>query len=85
MNYSDVAADTLIAVGGAENIRKVMTCLTRLRLTLVDTAKVDSARLQDLRGVLGVVSHGKDGIEVVFGPSAIEGVAREFAIQSGVG
>ncbi|WP_307738512.1 type II 3-dehydroquinate dehydratase [uncultured Parolsenella sp.] len=85
MNYGDVAADTLIAVGGAENIRKVMTCLTRLRLTLVDPTKVDSARLQELRGVLGVVSHGKDGIEVVFGPSAIEGVAREFAIQSGVG
>ena len=85
MNYKDVAADTLRAVGGSDNVQRAMTCLTRLRLTLNDPAKVDADSLKALRGVLGVVSHGKNGVEIVFGPVAIEGVAREFAIQSGVG
>lgn len=85
MNYKQIAAAVLEATGGADNIERVMTCLTRLRVTVADLSLVSIQRLRELRGVLGVVTHGHNGVEVVFGPTAIEGVAREFAIQSGVG
>ncbi len=84
MNYQEVAAKVLEALGGPSNVTSVMTCLTRLRLTLADTSKVDGATLRAIRGVLGTASRGANGLEVVFGPATIEGVAREFSIQSDV-
>ena len=84
MNYQEVAAKVLEALGGPSNVTSVMTCLTRLRLTLADTSKVDGATLRSIRGVLGTASRGTNGLEVVFGPATIEGVAREFSIQSDV-
>ena len=83
MNYRDIAEGVLLAVGGAHNITAVSTCLTRLRLTLSNASAADMDSLRAQRGVLGVNSRGADRLEVVFGPTAIEGVAREFAIQSG--
>lgn len=85
MNYQEVAAEVLAAVGGKENVTRVMTCLTRLRLTLADISKIDSTSLRSIRGVLGTAARGTDGIEVVLGPSAIEGVSKEFSEQSGLG
>lgn len=85
MEYREVAAKILTAVGGKANVRHVMTCLTRLRLTLTDSSLVTTSDITAIRGVLGVVPHGNTGIEVVLGPAAIEGVSREFALQSGVG
>lgn len=84
MNYRDVAADVLAAIGGRDNVERAMTCLTRLRLTLRNRSLVDLDELRGLRGVLGAVTHGAEGIEVVFGPASIEGVGREFAIQAGI-
>lgn len=84
MNYRDIAAGVLAAIGGRDNVERAMTCLTRLRLTLRDRSLADLDRLRGLRGVLGAVTHGAEGIEVVFGPASIEGVGREFAIQAGI-
>ena len=84
MNYKDVAARVLTAIGGAGNVEDVATCLTRLRLTLADADAVDMEGLRGIPGVLGIATQGADRLEVVFGPAAIEGVAREFAIQSEV-
>ena len=84
MNYQEVAAEILSAVGGKENVTRAMTCLTRLRLTLADTSKTDKASLRSIRGVLGTAARGSDGIEVVLGPAAIEGVSKEFSEQSGL-
>lgn len=83
MNYKDVATSILAAIGGKGNVVSVMTCLTRLRLTLDDPSVVDADRLRDIRGVLGTTTRGTSGIEVVLGPTSIEGVSREFAILSG--
>lgn len=85
MEYREVAGKILTAVGGKANVRHVMTCLTRLRLTLADSSLVATDDLNAIRGVLGVAPRGKTGIEVVLGPAAIEGVSREFSLQSGVG
>ena len=82
MDYREVAAGVLEAIGGAANVGEVSTCLTRLRLTLVDAGKADLDELKGIRGVLGLMPRGTNRLEVVLGPTAIEGVAREFAIQS---
>lgn len=84
MNYKDVATSILAAIGGKGNVVSVMTCLTRLRLTLTDPSVVDADSLRDIRGVLGTTTRGTSGIEVVLGPTSIEGVSREFAILSGI-
>ncbi len=82
MNYQEVAAKVLEAIGGKANVASVTTCLTRLRLTLADASLVNTDGLHAIHGVLGTAGRGKSGLEVVFGPAAIEGVAREFAIQA---
>lgn len=84
MNYKDVATSILAAIGGKGNVVSVMTCLTRLRLTLTDPSIVDADGLRGIRGVLGTTERGTSGIEVVLGPASIEGVSREFAILSGI-
>lgn len=84
MNYQDVAARVLSNIGGKDNVVSVMTCLTRLRVTLNDVAKANTDGLQALPNVLGVVSRNDNELEVVFGPSAIEGVSKEFCEQSGI-
>ena len=84
MNYKDVATSILAAIGGKGNVVSVMTCLTRLRLTLTDPSAVDADGLRGIRGVLGITTRGTSGIEVVLGPASIEGVSREFAILSGI-
>lgn len=85
MEYREVASKILAAVGGSDNVTSVMTCLTRLRLTLTSPDAVKSDELKEIKGVLGTVRRGHDGIEVVLGPASIEGVSREFSLQSGVG
>lgn len=84
MDYQDVAAKLLANLGSASNISKAMTCLTRLRLTLnnTDNANLDAIRSQS--GVLGVVMRGANEVEVVFGPSSIEGIGQAFEDQSGL-
>ncbi len=85
MEYREVAGKILTAVGGSDNVTSVMTCLTRLRLTLTNPDNVNAGALKAIKGVLGTVRRGANGIEVVLGPASIEGVSREFSLQSGVG
>ena len=63
------AGDFVLALGGAENLRTVDACMTRLRLTVNDPAKVDEPRLRQL-GAKGVVRPGGDSVQVVLGPIA---------------
>ena len=72
MEYREVAGKILTAVGGSDNVTSVMTCLTRLRLTLNDQSAVDAEGLKAIKGVLGTVKRGASGIEVVLGPASIE-------------
>jgi PTS system N-acetylglucosamine-specific IIC component len=57
------------ALGGAQNLRSVDACTTRLRLVLADRAKVNEAALRQL-GAMGMVKIGHDGLQVVVGPVA---------------
>lgn len=52
------ASQIIAAIGGAENVRSLTHCATRLRFELVDAGKVDQARLDGTKGVLGTVPQG---------------------------
>jgi glucose-like phosphotransferase system IIB component len=65
----DTMAEKLIAAfGGRENLVNVDACITRLRMEVADTAKVDPERLKAL-GAAGVVEVG-NSVQAVFGTQA---------------
>lgn len=61
----DLAAEILIALGGAGNINKLDACITRLRVTVNDSSKVNKERLKEL-GAAGVMQVGEN-IQAIFG------------------
>ncbi len=60
---------TLDFVGGKGNLTSVTSCITRLRLEVVDTSLVNAKGLEDI-GAMGVVNVGSNGIQVIFGAKA---------------
>ena len=65
----DSKAEQLIAAfGGRENLVNVDACITRLRMDVADTGKVDQARLRAL-GAAGVIEVG-NSVQAVFGTQA---------------
>ncbi|WP_426617186.1 beta-glucoside-specific PTS transporter subunit IIABC [Raoultella sp. R2A007] len=58
MNYNETAEKILHAVGGAENIRMLTHCATRLRMEFNDRAQVDDAQIGTISGVISVVEKG---------------------------
>lgn len=65
----DRARAFVVALGGAANLRSVDACTTRLRLAVVDAAKIDGAALGRL-GAKGVVKPAPGSVQVVLGPEA---------------
>ncbi|URZ17758.1 glucose PTS transporter subunit IIA [Clostridium felsineum] len=62
------AAKVLEAIGGKDNIKVLDACITRLRLNLKDSSKVDKATLKAL-GAAGIMT-AEDSVQVVFGTEA---------------
>jgi PTS system glucose-specific IIC component len=60
------AKELVLAFGGRGNLANLDACVTRLRVAVVNPAKVDEARLMSL-GASGVVRMG-NGVQAVFGP-----------------
>lgn len=56
MNYKQVAAAILKAVGGEKNVISVTNCMTRLRFQLKDTKLADVEGIKSLKGVQGIVT-----------------------------
>lgn len=73
------AAGLVAALGGATNVVMVDACTTRLRLTVVDSKRVDAAALARL-GAMGVVRPAPTAVQVVLGPIAdqIAGEIRAY-------
>ena len=66
---TDSKAEQLIAAfGGRENLVNVDACITRLRMEVADTGKVDADRLKAL-GAMGVIEVGSN-VQAVFGTQA---------------
>jgi PTS system N-acetylglucosamine-specific IIC component len=66
---ADTKAEKLIAAfGGRENLVSVDACITRLRMEVADTSKVEKERLKSL-GAAGVIEVG-NSVQAVFGTQA---------------
>ncbi|MCB5908581.1 maltose/glucose-specific PTS transporter subunit IIBC [Streptomyces pinistramenti] len=63
--YDPVAI--LAALGGADNIRSLDNCITRLRMSVEDAERLDQARLKKL-GAVGVVTLDRHTVQVIIGP-----------------
>lgn len=70
-NYAGLAQDILRLVGGGANVSHFEHCSTRLRITIVDPAKVDKDGIKATAGVMGVVGSGNQ-CQVVIGNDVIE-------------
>ena len=60
------AAAVLSALGGGENIKHLDACITRLRLSVQDSSRIDFNKLKSL-GATGSVNAGGGNIQVIFG------------------
>lgn len=70
-NYKQIARDVVAGVGGAENIKNLYHCQTRLRFALVDETKADKEGLERLDAVKKVILNG--GVfQVVMGTDVAE-------------
>ena len=69
------------ALGGRWNMREVDACVTRLRVTVKDLAKVNSGPLQSL-GALGVVILGHQ-VQAIFGKRS-DNLKRELEERFGL-
>lgn len=68
MDYKKLGLDILEAVGGKENVTVLTHCATRLRFELKDFEKVDTKRIDEMKGVLKSLSSGGQ-FQVVIGPN----------------
>jgi PTS system N-acetylglucosamine-specific IIC component len=73
---SDFSKQILAALGGTANLAEVSNCITRLRIVVSDSAKVDQQALKSIPGVKGVISKDK-AVQVVIGLQA-EHIANEI-------
>lgn len=91
--FKEDAASLLSYVGGKQNISAVSHCVTRMRFVLVDPAKADIKKIEDLASVKGTFTQAGQ-FQVIIGNevdafyneftavSGIEGVSKEAAKQS---
>ncbi|MCF1605119.1 PTS N-acetyl glucosamine transporter subunit IIABC [Klebsiella pneumoniae] len=63
---TQLATSYIAAVGGTDNLKAIDACITRLRLTVGDSAKVNDAACKRL-GASGVVKLNKQTIQVIVG------------------
>ncbi|WP_179401192.1 N-acetylglucosamine-specific PTS transporter subunit IIBC [Burkholderia guangdongensis] len=73
----------IAALGGAANLSVVDACTTRLRLSVVDPAKVSEADLK-AAGARGVLKRGGSSVQVIIGPEA-DLIADEIRTAIGSG
>ncbi len=76
MDIHVLASNILQCVGGAENVRELTHCFTRLRFVLRDNGKADAEAANRLEGVIQVVVSGGQ-FQVVLG-SKVEAVYEEM-------
>ncbi|MCR8968587.1 PTS transporter subunit EIIC [Facklamia sp. 7083-14-GEN3] len=70
-------------IGGVGNASKIYNCMTRVRIDLLDSDKVEVDSLKSIEGVMGVVEDGNN-LQVIVGPGASNKVAAELNALAGV-
>ena len=79
--FDALAWDIIDNIGGADNVRSVTHCITRVRFYLKDESLADDAVVSDLDGVIDVVKAGGQ-YQVVIGPE-VENVYHAIEKQLG--
>lgn len=79
----ELAEQIIKVFGGQENIVAASFCMTRLRLTAVDKAQVDTNELKKIDGVIGLVESSGQ-FQVVLGPGVVNKVAAEVTKLTGI-
>ena len=67
MNFEHISKDLLDIIGG-ENIVNIAHCATRLRINVKNIDEIDTTKIKQVDGVLGVVEQG-DTLQIIFGPN----------------
>lgn len=75
-NYSEMAKEIMVAVGGKDNVTSIDNCVTRLRLEVKDFDVVDEAAIKK-SGAVGVIKPGGKSLQIIIG-TTVEFVAEEF-------
>ncbi len=75
--HKQLAEAVLNLVGGAENVERVIHCITRLRFYLKDETKAHTSELEELPGVMGVVL-ANNQYQVIVG-QAVDSIYEEVA------
>ena len=69
-DYNKLAGDIIDGVGGANNVDKVIHCITRLRFYLKNEKKAETGKISSLPGISGAVYNATLGqYQVVIGPA----------------
>ncbi|HEX9025735.1 MAG TPA: PTS transporter subunit EIIC [Clostridium sp.] len=82
MDYKRIAQEVLVSVGGKGNVSGNATCMTRLRVTIKDSSKVNMEGLKKIEGVMGIVE--SDTLQIVFGPGKVTKIGVEFSELTGI-
>ncbi|MDR7074142.1 PTS transporter subunit EIIC [Fictibacillus barbaricus] len=77
-----MATSIIENLGGASNIKTLMHCMTRIRVNLHDSSKVNMAGLKDVDGVLGVVED--DTLQIIVGPGIVNRVTLAMSEETGM-
>lgn len=77
-----IAEAILKNVGGKENLERVIHCMTRVRMDIIDYTKVNIEGLKAIDGVMGVVED--ESLQVIVGPGTVNKVANEMSQLIGV-
>ena len=69
--FDATAADIVAGIGGPDNVRSVLHCITRVRFYLTDQALADDEAVSGLDGVIDVAKAGGQ-YQVVIGPDVVD-------------
>ncbi|MBA4494072.1 PTS transporter subunit EIIC [Paenactinomyces guangxiensis] len=77
-----LAESILPLLGGAENISSLGHCMTRLRVGVKDSSKVELDKLKALTGVMGVVE-ASGQYQIILGPGTVNRVSEHLSKVTG--
>ena len=83
MNSKKLAENIIANLGGSSNIIDAENCMTRLRINVHDSSKVDYEKLKSMNEVLGLVGEDDTYIQIVLGPGKVRDVMQELS-NSGI-
>ncbi|MFC5630628.1 MULTISPECIES: sucrose-specific PTS transporter subunit IIBC [Streptococcus] len=76
MNNTQIAKEVIEALGGRENVRSVAHCATRLRVMVVDEAKIDKEKAENIEKVQGAFFNSGQ-YQLIFGTGTVNKIYDE--------